>query len=119
MNFAEYGDLLTQAYDIDKPEAPKADLDWHRAFITTEGEPVLAAMCGSGRSLVPLREAGVDIDGVDASPHMLAACRAKLAERDLHANIYEQKTPGPRPPAPLPVDLHRRRRLVRADPRRR
>ena len=32
-------------------------------------------MCGSGRFLIPLLKRGFDIDGVDASPHMLQACR--------------------------------------------
>ena len=87
---AEYGSLLTEAYDLDKPAAPVEELAYYRRRIERCGEPVLEAMCGSGRFLVPLLEAGVDIDGVDASPHMLAACAAKCAERGLSVSLYEQ-----------------------------
>lgn len=91
MNFAEYGTLLTEAYDIDKPEAPAAELAWHRTFIEGAGQPVLALMCGSGRFLVPLLAGGFDIDGVDASPDMLGACRRKLEARSLTTDLFEQK----------------------------
>jgi len=47
-------------------------------------------MCGSGRFLVPLAEAGFDIDGVDASPDMLDSCRRKCRERDLSPALLEQ-----------------------------
>ena len=103
MNFADYGSLLTQAYDIDKPEAPALEFEWHRSFIA-DAQPALAAMCGSGRFLVPLRAAGLDVDGVDASPHMLAACRAKLDGKGLDANVYEQKLQD--------LDLPRRYRSI-------
>jgi len=36
-----------------------------------------------------MREAGIDIDGVDASPQMLDACRAKCAERGLDTDLRE------------------------------
>jgi SAM-dependent methyltransferase len=47
-------------------------------------------MCGSGRFLVPLAEAGIDIDGVDASADMLDACRAKCADARVQPGVYEQ-----------------------------
>jgi len=91
MKFAEYGSLLTEAYDIDKPEAPQHELRWHSSFIEATGQPVLAAMCGSGRFLVPLVAGGIEVDGVDASSAMLAACRAKLEAHGLAASLAEQK----------------------------
>jgi SAM-dependent methyltransferase len=47
-------------------------------------------MCGSGRFLVPLLERGFDMDGTDASPEMLAACRRRCAERGLNPSIELQ-----------------------------
>ncbi len=68
---AEYKRLLTQAYDLDKPEAPAAELDrWLRYARAVDG-PVLEVMCGSGRFLAPLAAAGIDIDGTDASVDLL------------------------------------------------
>ena len=101
---AEYGALLTEAYDLDKPEAPAEELAYYRRHIERCGEPVLEAMCGSGRFLVPLLETGVDIDGVDASPHMLAACAAKCAERGVRGSLHEQSLHA--------LDLPRRYKLI-------
>src|SRR5207248_8049053 len=72
--FAEYKRLLTEAYDLDKPEAPEQELARWMQFAREAYGPVLEVMCGSGRFLVPLARAGIDIDGVDASDDMLAAC---------------------------------------------
>jgi SAM-dependent methyltransferase len=41
--------------------------------------PVLDLACGTGRVLLPLLRAGIDADGVDASPAMLEAARRKTA----------------------------------------
>ena len=90
-----YKDLCTQFYDLDKPEAPEPALDfyWRRyeqsRTFASRG-PVLEGMCGSGRFLLPFARRGADIDGVDASPHMLAACRRRIADEGLTANVYQQ-----------------------------
>ena len=90
MASAEYKRLLTQAYDLDKPEAPPEELAFYRHHVEHAPSPVLEVMCGSGRFLVPLLAAGLDIDGVDASDAMLAACRAKCAERGLSPTLHLQ-----------------------------
>src|SRR2546422_9422646 len=87
---AEYKALLTEAYDLDKPEAPGEALAYYMRHIRACGEPVLEAMCGSGRFLAPLLEAGIDVDGVDASADMLAACAARCEERRIRARTYRQ-----------------------------
>lgn len=43
------------------------------------GSPVLEIGCGTGRVLIPTARAGVNIVGLDASRHMLAVCRQRLA----------------------------------------
>jgi SAM-dependent methyltransferase len=89
---AEYRDLLTQAYDLDKPTAPPDELAFHRGVIGA-AEPVLELMCGSGRFLLPLLAAGVDVDGVDASPSMLDACLDHAREQglDVSGRLHEQR----------------------------
>src|SRR5207247_9901238 len=87
---AEYKALLTEAYDLDKPEAPGEALAYYMRHIRACGEPVLEAMCGSGRFLAPLLVAGGDVDGVDASAAMLAACAARCEERTIRARAYRQ-----------------------------
>lgn len=95
---AEYRALLTEAYDLDKPTAPEAELAFWRTVIARAGAsgpagPVLELMCGSGRFLLPLLADGVDVDGVDASPEMLAACvrTAGAQGLDVTGRLREQR----------------------------
>ncbi|MEY2430725.1 MAG: hypothetical protein QOC92_450 [Acidimicrobiaceae bacterium] len=88
---AEYRRLLTQAYDIDKPDAPEVELSYYRELIRLGDAPVLEAMCGSGRFLVPLLQDGVEIDGMDASADMLEACREKCSRLGLSTSLELQE----------------------------
>jgi len=85
-----YGKLCTEFYDISKPDAPPDALEFYLCHLTAAREPVLEPMCGSGRFLIPFLERGIDIDGVDASPHMLQACREKCHKKELSPVLYRQ-----------------------------
>jgi SAM-dependent methyltransferase len=52
------------------------ELDFYRGEIERSGGPALDLGCGTGRLLVPLLKAGLDVDGVDISADMLARARA-------------------------------------------
>jgi len=54
------------------------------------GQPVLDAACGTGRVLLPLLRAGIDIDGNDISADMLHFCQSKAAGEGLHPNLNNQ-----------------------------
>lgn len=56
---------------------------WHQQC-ARYGGPILELACGSGRLTVPLAEEGVDIEGLDISPAMLALARDKSEARGLH-----------------------------------
>lgn len=88
MHRAEYRTLLTEAYDLDKPHAPPGELAFHLAQVEQHGTPALELMSGSARFLAPLLAAGLDVDGVDASPDMLAAAVRRCAGLPLRQ--YEQ-----------------------------
>ena len=49
----------------------------------------LELACGTGRVLLPLARAGLEVTGLDLSPHMLAVARQKLAQetRDVQARV--------------------------------
>ena len=47
------------------------------AALQSDG-PVLEVGCGSGRVLIPTARAGIEIVGLDLSPHMLGVCRERL-----------------------------------------
>ncbi len=85
-----YGKLCTEFYDLDKPAAPPDELAFYLAQARIAGGPVLEPMCGSGRFLIPIMEAGLDIEGTDLSPDMLEACRANAAARGLKPVLHEQ-----------------------------
>lgn len=57
----------------------EADLPLFLDLAAVEGGRVLEIACGSGRVLIPLANAGHCVWGLDASPHMLALAREKLA----------------------------------------
>jgi SAM-dependent methyltransferase len=85
-----YKKLCTEFYDLDKPVPPPDAFDFYWRRYEAAGGPVLEAMCGSGRFLLPFAERGADIDGVDASPEMLEACRVKAEARGLRLHLYLQ-----------------------------
>ena len=71
-------------FNSDGPE-----IDYFRRFVEA-GQPALDVGCGTGRLLLPYLRAGLDVDGCDVSPDMLARCR-EAAERDgLSPNLYAQ-----------------------------
>ena len=49
------------------------EIEYFRQFVEA-GQPALDVACGSGRLLIPYLQAGMDVDGCDVSPDMLALC---------------------------------------------
>lgn len=86
--FNRYGPLCTEVYVLDKPPGALGDIGYYRERLAGAG-PALEAGCGSGRLLVPMREAGLDWRGFDRSSSMLAACRAALDARGLNADLSQ------------------------------
>ena len=72
-------------FNLDGPE-----IDYFRAFVEA-GQPALDAACGTGRLLVPYLHAGLDVDGCDISPDMLALARDRAVREELAApSLYAQ-----------------------------
>jgi SAM-dependent methyltransferase len=57
-------------------KADPHELAYYQSAIEQFGQPALDLACGAGRLLVPLLAAGLDVDGVDISPDMIAVARA-------------------------------------------
>jgi SAM-dependent methyltransferase len=66
------------------------ELAYYRAAIERYGQPALDAGCGTGRLLIPLLADGLDVDGADISPDMLALCREHAAARGLQPRLHAQ-----------------------------
>ena len=64
-------------FNLDGPE-----IDFFRPFVEA-GQPALDAACGTGRLLVPYLQAGLDVDGCDISPDMLARARERAVRERL------------------------------------
>ncbi|MBP1468489.1 methyltransferase domain-containing protein [Candidatus Chloroploca sp. M-50] len=77
-------DPFARYYDADFREY-RDDVALYHEFARRTGGPLLELMCGTGRVLVPLAEAGYTITGVDSSAAMLAIAREQLAEAELTA----------------------------------
>lgn len=96
MNSSEFYDGASPFYDADYEAAGHgADVDFYLAEARATGGPVLEMGCGTGRVLLPVARAGVEIVGVDSSPRMLGRLEAALARE--------------------PEEVRRRVRLARGD----
>jgi SAM-dependent methyltransferase len=85
-------------FKIDGPE-----IEFLRPYVEA-GQPALDVACGTGRVLIPLLGAGLDVDGSDLSPDMLALCRERAEREGLAPNLYAQATHE--------LDLPRRYRTI-------
>lgn len=86
----DYGTLATEVYELDKPIGCSfGDVEYYaRALAGTRGK-ILEPATGTGRILIPLLEAGLDVEGLDSSPEMLAVCRQHCRERGLDPVLRE------------------------------
>lgn len=93
MSFSLYGELCTEVYDLTKTIGHSfgGDIQYYRDRLQACDGKILEAMVGSGRVMIPLLEAGLKVDGVDASPPMLASCRQRCEERGLNAPLFEAR----------------------------
>jgi len=87
----EYKGLIAEAWDVLRGDTSNwADRHFYLEIIQKYGQPVLDVGCGTGRLLLDYLQQGIDIDGVDNSPEMLAICQHKADELKLESNLYEQ-----------------------------
>ncbi|WP_419883152.1 class I SAM-dependent methyltransferase [Peribacillus sp. B-H-3] len=91
MSFSYYGELCTEVYDLTKKTGQSigGDIEFYLEKLKNCKGPILEAMVGSGRVIIPLLEAGLNVDGVDYSPEMLASCRQRCEEHELSPNLYQ------------------------------
>lgn len=66
-------------YDSVPAYNERPDVAFYVAEAKSATGPVLELGCGTGRILVPIARAGVDVTGLDSSRTMLERCRHKLA----------------------------------------
>ena len=87
----EYHGLMAESWDLLRGDTSGwADRPFYLELIRRFGEPALDVGCGTGRLLLDYLAEGIEIDGVDVSPDMLAVCRAKASPLGLEPTLYEQ-----------------------------
>lgn len=88
-----YGSIAAEIYDIDKPVGSRSmpDTQFHIERFKGFSGRILEPACGSGRTLLPLLEAGCDAAGFDPSAEMLDRCRALCAERGFAPHLSAQR----------------------------
>jgi SAM-dependent methyltransferase len=80
---------IAEYYDHVTPYAERADVDFFVGEALKSGGPVLEVGCGTGRILIPTAREGVQIHGLDLSPHMLEILRERLRQEppDVQARV--------------------------------
>lgn len=101
----EYLGLMATSWDLLRGDTSRwGDRRRFRELILHYGQPALDVGCATGRLLLDYLAEGIDIDGVDLSPEMVALCLANAQQRGLRATVYEQ--------AMEELDLPRRYRTI-------
>jgi SAM-dependent methyltransferase len=83
-----YRGLVAAAYDLHGP--PYEDAAFYRERIKAAGGPALEIGSGTGRLLIPYRQAGLDVEGVEPSDEMLAICREKASAAGIDVVVHQQ-----------------------------
>ncbi len=90
-NYEYYG-LMATFWDLFRGDTSNwEDRFFYLEVIKKYGQPVLDVGCGTGRLLIDFLQQGIDIDGVDNSPEMLALCQDKAKNLGLNANLFQQE----------------------------
>ena len=69
-------------------------LDFYLRLAKAAGGPVLDVACGTGRIMLPCLKAGVDVEGLDLFPSMLARLRHKAAALGFEPPLHQANMAG-------------------------
>ena len=87
-----YGRLSSEVYDMDKPIGHSfGDVEFYLSRLESCKGPILEPATGTGRILIPLLEAGLNVDGFDSSREMLNICKDNCKSRGLTPKLFEAK----------------------------
>ena len=86
--------FVADLYDHVLPYRSRPDVAFFVEAAKEAGGGVLEVGCGTGRVLIPIARAGVEIAGLDLSPPMLAVCRQKLGQETAAVQARVRLTQG-------------------------
>ena len=86
-----YRGLIVEYWDLLRGDTSKwSSRPYFLKLIQDSGQPALDVACGTGRVLLDYAQEGIDIDGVDISPEMIALCRANADRAGLKPHLVAQ-----------------------------
>jgi SAM-dependent methyltransferase len=87
----EYHGLMARYWDLLRGDTSNwPDRFFYLKVIKKYGQPVLDVGCGSGRLILDYLSLGIDIDGVDVSPEMIALCERNAARMNYYPALHNQ-----------------------------
>ncbi|WP_026803221.1 class I SAM-dependent methyltransferase [Aliarcobacter lanthieri] len=90
--FDFYGKLSSEVYELDKPIGSSfGDVEYYLSRLKDIKGPILEPATGTGRILIPLLEAGLDVSGFDLSNEMLDICKNNCNKRNLNPELFIDK----------------------------
>ncbi|MEK7475717.1 MAG: class I SAM-dependent methyltransferase [Candidatus Coatesbacteria bacterium] len=86
-----YSGLTASTWDLHRDTRYRwDDAQLFLELVREYGQPALDLGCGTGRILLDFLDEGIDIDGVDNAPDMLAICRTAAAAKGKSPALFEQ-----------------------------
>jgi len=90
-NYEYYG-LMAEFWDLFRGDTSTwEDRFFYLDLVKKYGQPVLDVGCGTGRIQLDFLQQGIDIDGIDNSPDMLARLYQKAKKVNLHPTVHQQE----------------------------
>lgn len=84
-----YSGDAAHAYDAFMPPGTRFPDDAvHREVVRRAAGTSLELGTGNGRFLIPARQDGLDVEGIDISAHILAICRRNAIDRDIDVVLH-------------------------------
>jgi SAM-dependent methyltransferase len=84
-----YDGVTALAYDAWLPPgSPFPDDGWYLRMIEQCGGTALELGTGNGRFLIPARQRGLDVEGIDSSADMLERCRRNAATAGIDVTLH-------------------------------
>lgn len=87
---SSFGENVAARYD----DHLRGDEEAAAAFLSdlAQGRPALEFAIGTGRIAIPLAEKGVQVDGIELSPHMVERLRAKVGNHPMSVTVGDMST---------------------------